>query len=323
MVTRKLSILEALRGKQIPKTKRRSFLEKMDACVPWQEWIDVIRPYYYAGERGRPPVALETILRMYLLQVWFNLSDEGVEEEVYESASMSWFLGTDLVSERVPDATTLLKFRHLLEKNNLCETMFQHLNKLLESQGLMMRGGTIVDATIISAPSSTKNRKKERDPEMHQTKKGNQWYFGMKSHIGVDAGSGLVHSVENTAANIHDIVVTPNLLRADDSVVYGDSGYTGVERRPEVATDRIMSRITFLLNKRRGSVKTAWDKLIEKQKSAVRSKVEHPFQIIKRYFGYCKVVYRGIAKNANRLFALFASANILMCARAGRLGCHA
>jgi IS5 family transposase len=139
----------------------------------------------------------------------------------------------------------------------------------------------------------------------------------------VDVGSGLVHSVENTAANIHDIVVTPNLLRADDAVVYGDSGYTGVERRPEVATDRIMSRITFLLNKRRGSVKTAWDKLIEKQKSAVRSKVEHPFQIIKRYFGYCKVVYRGIAKNANRLFALFASANILMCAHAGRLGCHA
>ena len=323
MVVRKLSILEALRGKQIPKTKRRAFLEKMDACVPWQEWINVIHPYYYAGERGRPPVALETMLRMYLLQIWFNLSDEGVEEEVYESASMSWFLGTDLVSERVPDATTLLKFRHLLEENNLCEAMFKNLNKLLEDQGLMMRGGTIVDATIISAPSSTKNRKNARDPEMHQTKKGNQWYFGMKSHIGVDAGSGRVHSVKNTAANVADIVMTSELIRDDDSVVYGDAGYIGVEKRREITTDEKRSKITYRLNKRRGTLKTEWDKRIEAQKSSVRSKVEHPFLFIKKFFGYGKVAYKGLAKNGNRLFALFASANILMCARAGRLGCHA
>lgn len=319
MLTRKLSFLESLRGKQIPKTKRRSFLEKMDTCVPWQEWIDLIRPYYYEGKRGRPPVDLQVMLRMYFLQVWFNLSDEGLEDEVYESASMSWFLGIDLVSDKVPDATTLLKFRHLLEKNNLCETMFKRLNELLENKGLIMRGGTIVDATIISAPSSTKNKNNARDPEMHQTKKGEQWYFGMKSHIGVDAGSGLVHSVETTAANISDIVMTPKLIRADDEVVYGDSGYTGIEKRPEVVENEEISKITFRVNKRHGAVKTSWDKWIERQKSAVRSKVEHPFQIIKRYFGYTKVVYRGLSKNTNRLFALFASANILMCVRAGRL----
>ncbi len=323
MLTRKLSFLESLRSNHIPKTKRRSFLEKMDACVPWQEWLELIRPYYYEGKRGRPPVDLQVMLHMYLLQVWFNLSDEGVEEEVYESASMSWFLGIDLVSDRVPDATTLLKFRHLLEKNNLCATMFKHLNELLEQQGLIMRGGTIVDATIISAPSSTKNKNKARDPEMHQTKKGDQWYFGMKSHIGVDAGSGLVHSIENTAANISDVVVASKLIRDDDTVVYGDSGYIGIEKRKEVIENVEMSKVTFRLNKRRSTVKTAWDKRIERQKSAVRSKVEHPFQIIKRCFGYTKVVYRGLAKNANRLFALFASANILMCVRAGRLGCHA
>ena len=323
MLTRKLSLLESLRGNHIPKTKRRSFLEKMDACVPWQEWIDLIRPHYYEGKRGRPPVDLQVILRMYLLQVWFNLSDVGVEEEVYESASMSWFLGTDIISDRVPDATTLLKFRHLLEEHHLCEIMFKRLNELLEQQGLMMRGGTIVDATIISAPSSTKNKNNARDPEMHQTKKGDQWYFGMKSHIGVDAGSGLVHSVENTAANISDVVMAAKLIRDDDAVVYGDSGYTGIEKRTEVIGNEKMSKITFRLNKRRSTVKTVWDKRIERQKSVVRSKVEHPFQIIKRCFGYTKVVYRGLAKNANRLFALFASANILMCVRAGRLGCHA
>lgn len=322
MLTRKVSILESLRNKKIPKIKRRVFLETMDKCVPWVEWIDLIKPYYYDGKRGRPPVDLQTILRMYLLQIWFNLSDEGVEEEVYDSASMSWFLGIDLVTDRVPDATTLLKFRHLLEEHHLCEAMFKRLNDLLEKRGLIMRGGTIVDATIISAPSSTKNDKNQRDPEMHQTKKGNQWYFGMKSHIGVDAGSGLVHSVKNTAANVADIVMTSELIRDDDNVVYGDAGYIGVEKRDEIITDEKKSKITYRLNKRRGTLKTEWDKRIEAQKSSVRSKVEHPFLLIKKIFGYGKAVYKGLAKNGNRLFALFASANILMCARAGRLGCH-
>ena len=323
MSARKISTVEPLRGTQIPKTRRRAFLEKMDACVPWQEWIDLIRPFYYEGKRGRPPVELETMLRMYLLQIWFTLSDVGTEEEIYESVSMSWFLGVDPASDRAPDATTLLKFRHLLEKHDLCKAMFRQLNELLEEQGLIMRGGSIVDATIISAPSSTKNRDKARDPEMHQTKKGNQWYFGMKSHIGVDAGSGLVHTVEVTAANVSDVTLTSELMRDDDEVVYGDSGYTGADKRPEIAGDERKSKTIFRVNRKRSTVRTAWDQQIETRKSSVRSKVEHPFLIVKRFFGYSKAVYRGLKKNANRLFMLFASANIVMCARAGRLGCHA
>ena len=198
--------------------------------------------------------------------------------------------------------------------------MFSRLNELLEQKGVMMRGGSIVDATIIAAPSSTKNKKNERDSEMHQTRKGNQWYFGMKSHIGVDAGSGLVHTVVNTAANVSDVTRTGELMRDDDEVVYGDSGYTGAEKRPEIAGDAKKSKVTFRVNRRKGTVKAKWDKAIETQKSGVRCKVEHPFLLVKRYFGFCKLVYKGLKKNGSRLFALFASANILMCARAGRLG---
>ena len=188
----------------------------------------------------------------------------------------------------------------------------------------MMRGGTIVDATIIAAPSSTKNKDNDRDPEMHQTKKGSQWYFGMKSHIGVDAGSGLVHTVVNTAANVGDVTQTGELIRDDDGVVYGDSGYTGAEKRPEIAGDAKKSRVAFRINRKKGTVKAKWDKAIETQKSRVRCRVEHPFLLVKRFFGFSKAVYKGLRKNGSRLFALFASANILMCARAGRLGrCHA
>ena len=257
---------------------------------------------------------------MYLLQVWFTLSDEGVEDEIYENASMAWFMGVNVATDRAPDATTLLHFRHLLEKHGLAETMFSRLNELLEQKGLMMRGGSIVDATIIAAPSSTKNKKNERDSEMHQTRKGNQWYFGMKSHIGVDAGSGLVHTVVNTAANVSDVTRTGELMRDDDEVVYGDSGYTGAEKRPEIAGDEKKSRVTFRISRRKGTVKAKWDKAIETRKSSVRCKVEHPFLLVKRYFGFCKLVYKGLKKNGSRLFSLFASANILMCARAGRLG---
>ena len=322
MITRQNTILDFLHGFH-RKTKRRTFLEMMDASVPWEEWLALLRPYYYAdyeGKVGRPPVDLELILRMYLLQVWFTLSDEGVEDEIYENASMAWFMGVNVATDRAPDATTLLHFRHLLEKHGLAEAMFSRLNELLEQKGLMMRGGTIVDATIIAAPSSTKNKKNERDSEMHQTRKGNQWYFGMKSHIGVDAGSGLVHTVVNTAANVSDVTRTGELMRDDDEVVYGDSGYTGAEKRPEIAGDEKKSRVTFRISRRKGTVKAKWDKAIETRKSGVRSKVEHPFLIVKRYFGFCKAVCMGLKKNGSRLFALFASANILMCARAGRLG---
>ena len=326
MITRQTTMLDILHGSH-PKTRRREFLELMDSSVPWEEWLALIRPFYYEnyeGKKGRPPIALETILRMYLLQVWYTLADEAVEQEIYEIESMRWFMGINVAVDRVPDATTLLHFRHLLEEHGLCEVMFNRLNELLELKGIMMRGGTIVDATLIAAPSSTKNKNNERDPEMHQTKKGNQWYFGMKSHIGVDAGSGLVHTVVNTAANVGDVTKTGELMRDDDEVVYGDSGYTGAEKRPEIADDAKKSAVTFRINRRKGTVKAKWDKAIETQKSRVRCKVEHPFLIVKRYFGYCKLAYRGLKKNGSRLFALFASSNILMCARAGRLGrCHA
>ena len=204
------------------KTKREEFLEIMDEIIPWDEWVGIIRPYYPTGERGRPPIEIEIMLRMYLLQCWFNLSDEGVEDAIYDSYAMRKFMGINFFEQDVPDATTLLHFRHLLEEHGIGKLFFDAINHCLERAGRMMRGGSIVDATLISAPSSTKNAEKKRDPEMHQTKKGNQWHFGMKCHTGVDAGSGFVHTVEATSANVHDVTVAAKLLREDDEVVYGD-----------------------------------------------------------------------------------------------------
>jgi IS5 family transposase len=305
-------------------TKRDEFLKIMDKIIPWDEWVAFVEPFYPTGERGRPPVDKEKILRMYLLQCWFNLSDEGTEDAIYDSFAMRSFMKIDFVTEQVPDATTLLKFRHLLEKYDIGKKLFQAIAETLEKCGHMMRGGSIVDATLISAPSSTKNAKRERDPEMHQTKKGNEWHFGMKCHIGVDAGSGYVHSLETTAANISDIEVAAHLVRKDDEVVYGDAGYIGIEKRQEVKDDPCLSAKEYRINRRRKSVQRMpsgfidWEKEIERRKSSVRSKVEHPFLLIKRYFGFAKTVYRGLAKNTHRLLVLFASANLLMCARAGR-----
>ena len=302
------------------KTKREEFLEIMNEITPWEEMVALIEPYYYKNHLGRRPKGIETMLRMYLLANWFNLSDEAVEDAIYDSYAMRKFMGIDFVEGSVPDATTLCKFRKLMNENGLGEKYFAACKEFLEQHGRIMHGGTIVDATIIDAPSSTKNAEGKRDPEMHQTRKGNQWYFGMKSHIGVDAGSGLVHTVVNTAANVSDVTRTGELMRDDDEVVYGDSGYTGAEKRPEIAGDAKKSRVTFRVNRRKGTVKAKWDKAIETQKSRVRCKVEHPFLLVKRYFGFCKLVYKGLKKNGSRLFSLFASANILMCARAGRLG---
>jgi len=305
-------------------TKRDEFLHIMDVSIPWQEWVDYITPYYPTGKRGRPPMGIEKMLRMYLLQSWYNLSDERVEDEIYDSHAMRTFMGINFFDEQVPDATTLLKFRHLLEKHNIGKVFFEAICRTLEERGYMMRGGTIVDATLISAPSSTKNEKKERDPEMHQTKKGNEWYFGMKCHVGVDAGSGYVHSMETSAANVHDITVASQLIREDDEVVYGDSGYIGIEKREEVKSSPHLSTKEYRINRHYKSVQRMpngfidWEKQIERRKSSVRSKVEHPFLIIKRFFGFAKTVYRGLAKNMHRLHTLFASTNILMCVRAGR-----
>ncbi len=255
----------------------------MDKMIPWTEWVEMIRPYYPKGERGRPVRGIETMTRMYLLQMWFNLSDEGVEDAIYDSYAMRSFMRIDFMEESVPDAT------------------------------------------IISAPSSTKNATGKRDPEMHRTKKGNQWYHGMKVHIGVDAGTGIVHTVIGTAANVHDSKKAVDLIRDDDEVVYGDSGYLGIEKQDRVKEDDHLSKIDYRINKRPSSLKITdsctginWDKEIERRKSSVRCRVEHAFLIVKRDFGYKKTAYRGLFKNMNRFHVLFACANLLMCLRAER-----
>lgn len=306
------------------RTKREEFLEIMNDILPWDEWVGIVEPCYPKGKRGRPPIALETILRMYLLQVWFSLSDEGVEDAIYDSYAMRKFMGINFMEEQVPDATTLLHFRHLLEEKGIGKLFFDAINRCLEKCGRVMHGGSIVDATIRSAPSSTKIAAGERDPEMHQTKKGNEWRFGMECHTGVDAGTGYVHTVEVSAANVHDIAMAEKLIREDDEVVYGDAGYLGIEHRPEIMADTKKSKINYRINQRPGKINALqngpgkdWFHIIEHQKSAVRCKVEHPYQLIKNKFCYRKVAYRGLSKNHNRLYMLFASANLWMCARSG------
>lgn len=302
-------------------TKREEFLDIMDEIIPWDEWVEFVRSYYPAGKRGRPVKGIETMLRMYLLQTWFNLSDEGVEDAIYDSYAFRKFMKIDFMTEQVPDATTLLKFRHMIEKNHLGEEFFKAINRVMEATGHIMHGGTIIDATIINAPSSTKNAEKKRDPEMHQTKKGNEWKFGMKCNIGVDAGSGLVHSITATSANVHDITQAHKLIRKDDEVVYGDSGYLGISKREEIRNDEHLANIEYRINRRPKSLPKVsdnaidWERYIDYRKSAVRCKVEHAFKIIKDTFGFRKVRYRGIAKNFNKLNVLFACANLLMVKR--------
>lgn len=290
----------------------------MDQVIPWEEWVGLIEPVYYNKVRGRRPVPIETMLRMYLLQVWFHLSDEAVEDQINDSYAMRQFMGLDFTVTQVPDATTLLHFRHLVEKHQLGEAMFAALNRLFEANGWIMRGGSVVDATIITAPSSTKNRDQARDPQMHQTRKGNQWYFGMKAHVGVDAGTGYVHTVTATAANVHDLDEIAHLVRGDDQVVYADAGYQGVEKRRDVAGDAHLSGVEFRVAARKGILRTmpGPDRVIESGKASIRARVEHPFLILKRDFGFAKTRYRGLAKNLNRLHVAFASANLLMRARA-------
>ncbi len=302
----------------------------MDSTIPWELWVDIIRPYYYKpypGKRGRRPWEIETMLRMYLLQAWFTLSDEGVEDAIYDSYAMRKFMGINFMEGKAPDATTFLHFRHLMERHNLSQKLFEAINRELEACGLIMRGGSIVDATIISAPTSTKNETKSRDPEMHQTKKGNEWYFGMKLHIGVDVGSGNVKALSAGPANEHDITRAAELIQDDDDdeVMYGDSAYTGLEKRPEIQDDAHKRDIDYRINRRPGSVYRhvendgqEWGRKIERHKSSVRSKVEFVFRFIKVQCGFKKTVYRGIEKNLNRLYILAASANLYGSVRAGR-----
>ena len=306
------------------RTKREEFLEIMDEIIPWDEWVGVIEPYYPKGKRGRPPMGIEKMLRMYLLQIWFNLSDPATEDAIYDSYAMRRFTGIDFVKESVPDETTLCKFRHLLEEHGLNKLFFDAITRVMVQTGHMMKGGTIVDATIIDAPSSTKNADKARDPEMHQTRKGNEWRFGMKCHVGVDAGSGLVHTMTVTAANRHDITQAASLIREDDEVVYGDSGYLGIQKRPEIKENEHLAGIDFRIARRPKSLPQVsdnafdWERYIEHRKASVRCKVEHIFRIIKCQFGYKKVRYRGLRKNENRLYAMFSCANLYSLAMAGQ-----
>jgi transposase, IS5 family len=301
-------------------TRRERFLGEMEQVVPWERLVGVIQPHYPTGERGRPPVGIARMLRIYFLQQWYGLADEALEDAIYDSQAMRTFAGIDLGAESVPDATTLLNFRHLLEAHDLTRRLFAEVGALLEERKLLMKEGTIVDATIIAAPSSTKNARKERDPEMHQTKKGNQWYFGMKAHIGVDAQSGLVHSVTGTAANVADIAQTHALLHGGEKKVYADAGYLGVEKREEIATQR--PDITWHVAAKRGKVKALAEGIVkeltlrlERAKARVRARVEHPFHIIKNLFKHRKVRYRGLAKNTAQLYSLFALANLVIARR--------
>jgi IS5 family transposase len=301
-------------------TRRERFLGEIDAVMPWGELIAVLEPFYpRSGKVGRPPVGLERMLRMYIAQQCFALSDEGAEDALYDSAAIRKFVGIDLGRETAPDATTLLKFRRMLEQHRLTERIFAVINQQLSKRGLILKEGTIVDATLIAAPSSTKNSTGERDPEMRQTKKGNNYYFGMKAHIGVDAESGLVHTLVTTAANCHDVTQAHALLHGEESVAYGDAGYQGVEKRVENLDSDVIWRTAERPGKRRQfDTATRIGKLqeqIEQLKASVRAKVEHPFHVVKNLLGYRKVKYRGLEKNTAQLFTLFGIANLLLAKR--------
>ena len=291
-------------------TRKAEFLARMERLMPWAEFCALIEPHYPKAGNGRPPVGLERMLRMYCVANWFNLSDEACEDALYDVPVFREFCRIDLGRERVPDATTLLNFRHLLEAHDLGAALFAKVGELLLASGMRLSGGTIVDATLIAAPPSIKNKEKSRDPETHQTKKGNQWHFGMKLHIGADSQTGLVHSASVTAANVHDRHQVPHLLHGRETRLYGDSAYRGKEQRERLR--ELAPRAQDFTNKRayKNQPLSEADKATNRRKSSVRSKVEHPFLTLKRLWGFAKVRYRGLAKNANRAFALLAMINI-------------
>lgn len=298
-------------------TRREVFLSEMDQVVPWDALLALIEPHYPKAGRGRRPYPLATMLRIHLLQQWYGMSDPAMEEALYEIAPLRQFARLSLL-DAIPDETTLLNFRHLLERHGLAAKMLTAVNADLTRRGLLLRQGTIVDATIIHAPSSTKNGSGTRDPQMHQTRKGNQWFFGLKAHIGVDRDSGLVHTVVTTAANVSDVTQTHALLHGQEKTVFGDAGYTGADKREELQG----KRIDWHIAERRHTVKalpqgelkdvTVW---LEHLRAKVRARVEHPFRVIKQQFGFQKVRYRGLAKNGAQLNTLFALANLWMARR--------
>jgi len=292
------------------KTRRAAFLEEMNQVVPWRELCALIEQHYPKMGNGRPPIGVERMLRVYFLQQWFNLSDPGVEEALYDSAALRQFVGIDLGREPAPDETTVCKFRHLLEEQQVGGKMLEAVNLHLEKKGIRITRGTIVDATIIHAPSSTKNREQRRDPEMHQTRKGKDWYFGMKGHVGVDSKTKLIHSVVATPANVADSAVLPELLHGEETRVWGDGAYQGQSEVIHQCAPRARD-----CTQRRSRYKDRVDEVERarnRNKSRVRSKVEHVFGVMKLKFGFVKVRYRGLRKNANRLFATCALVNLFM-----------
>jgi IS5 family transposase len=295
-------------------TRRDKFLAEMEQVVPWARLVERLQPLYPKGERGRPPIGLERMLRIYFLQNWYGLADEALEDALYDSQALRGFAGIDLAVASVPDATTLLHFRHWLEQHELTKVLFDEVWAMLEERGLLMRQGTIVDATIIAAPSSTKNKSKSRDPEMHQTRKGNQWYFGMKAHIGVDVASGVVHTVIGTAANEADINQTGALLHGREEAVFADAGYTGADKRPELEDRDVSWNIAIKRSIIKALPKGLRDlaEPVERALSQVRAVVEHPFHVVKNRFHHKKLRYRGLAKNTAQLHTLFALANLVI-----------
>ena len=299
-------------------TRRERFLREIDAVTPWSELAARIESFYPKGRgRGRPPIGLPRMLRMYVVQQCLGLSDEGIEDAVYDSQAIRGFIGIDLAREAAPDATTLLKFRRLLETHGLTQAIFEAINAHLAAKGLLLREGSVVDATIISAPSSTRNETGTRDPEMHQTKKGKNWFFGMKAHIGADRDSGLVHTVIGTAANVNDVTVGNALLHGQETDVFADAGYQGADKRDDATAANWHVAM-------KPSVRKKWKKqprigklldYVERVKAGVRAKIEHPFYFVKNRFGLKKVRYRGLAKNTAQLFTLFGLANLLIAKR--------
>jgi IS5 family transposase len=299
------------------KTRKREFLEEMDRVVPWDALVQLVRPRAPKAKTGRPPFGIETMLRIHYLQQWFGLSDPAMEEALHDVPMYREFARLDGAMARLPDETTILRFRHLLEEHKLAAEMLRVVNDILQAKGLMMRTGTVVDATLIAAPSSTKNAEGERDPEMKQTKKGNQWYYGMKAHIGVDAASGLVHTVVCTSANVNDLNVAGQLLHGEEESAFGDAGYQGVHKRPEAEGPNW--HVAMRPGKRRKLNPFIEPQFLaeqaEKLKASVRAKVEHPFRVLKRQFGLTKVRYRGLAKNTAQIVTLFALSNLWMARR--------
>lgn len=303
------------------KTNKKVFLKQMEKLIPWGKWLKIIEPCYYKGERGNKPYDLELMLRIYVLQNLYDLSDMSVMAEVIDSRAFSEFCGVDS-SNQVPDGDTIGRFRNILEKNGIQEKLFSQVVKILRQKGLILKKGTIVDFTIIAAPSSTKNKEKKRDPQAHSVKKGNVWHFGYKAHVGVDSKTGLVHTVKTTAANVHDVTVTPDLLTGEETFVYGDSGYIGADKRENaIVKNKCGKKIRYKINRRPSQMRKLSRsgqykaKKSEHRKSSVRAKVEHVFAVVKKLFKYRKTRYRGLEKQIQKVNMMFALANLYLADR--------